>query len=362
MTEINRHNYEIFFIDYLDGNLLPSQEKRLWLFLKENPDLKDELENFEPVEISSEKQPFPKKQQLKKTVLLNHSNSSIFDELCIRYIEGDLSLKEKVALNEYMNNNSEKSREFKIFKQTKIKADSSILFPDKEKLKKSAMFFALKRLYPYIAVAASILLLIAVYFLVPQKNNEPYLNRIAVFETNPAQENFKILELTEEPTSTNKSLPLAEAEKQPLSIEKKEDQSIQSVDDIDKERFRVTAIEPLPIKRIEQKRNPLNITNVESGITNKTLDYFQTQYSQEPEYKNLTSFLAESVSERLIKTTENDNKKFELFDLARWSVQVINWLTGSNMTLEKQYNKDGEAEKINFNSKLIAFSAPIREK
>ncbi|HSH52096.1 MAG TPA: hypothetical protein VK982_10285 [Bacteroidales bacterium] len=362
MAEINRHNYEIFFIDYLDGNLSPLLEKRLWSFLKENPDLKDELENFEPVEISSEKQPFPEKQQLKKSILLDKNQCSIFDEICIRYVEGDLSLKEKVALNEYMNNNSEKSREFKIFKQTKIEADTSILFPNKEKLKKSAMVFALKRLYPYIAVAASILLLIAVYLLVPQKNSEPYSDRIPVFETNPAQENFKILELTEETASTNISPPLAKVEKHPLSIKKKEDQSIQSADDIDKERFRVNAIDPLPIKPIEQKRTLLNLASVESGITNKTLDYFHAQYNQEPGYKRLTSFLAESVSERLINTPENKNKKFELFDLARWSVKGFNWLTGSNMTLEKQYNKDGEAEKINFNSKLIAFSAPIHKK
>lgn len=362
MTEINRHNYEIFFIDYLDGNLSPLQEKRLWSFLKENPDLKDELENFEPVEIPSEKQPFPEKQQLKKTVLLNHSNSSIFDELCIRYIEGDLSLKEKVALNEYMNNNSEKSREFKIFQQTKIEADPSILFPDKEKLKKSAMVFALKRLYPYIAVAASILLLIAVYLLVPQKNSEPYSDRIAVFETNPAQENFKILELTEETASTNISPPLAKAEKKPLSIKKKEDQSIQSANDIDKERFRVAAIEPLPIHPIKQEESTLKLAKVKPGITNNTVDYFYVQHNQELEYTNLTSFLVESVSERLMEAPQNENKKFELFDLARWSVKGVNWITGSNITLEKQYNKDGEAEKINFNSKLIAFSTPIREK
>lgn len=362
MTEINRHNYEIFFIDYLDGNLSPSQEKQLWSFLKENPDLKDELENFEPVEISSEKQPFPEKQQLKKTVLLDESNRSNFDELCIRYIEGDLSLKEKDALNEYMDNNSEKYRDFKIFKQTKIKADPSILFLDKEKLKKSAMVFMLKRLYPYIAVAASILLLMAVYLLMPQKNIEPNFDRIAVFETHSAQENFRILELTEEPALRNRPLPLAEAEKQPLSIEKKEDPSIQSANDIETERFRVTAIEPLPIYPIKQEENTLKLAKVEPGITKTTIDYFYAQYNQKPEYKNLTSFLVESVSERLMENPKNENKKFELFDLARWSVKGVNWLTGSNITLEKQYNKEGEAEKINFNSKLIAFSTPIHEK
>jgi hypothetical protein len=63
-----------------------------------------------------------------------------------------------------------------------------------------------------------------------------------------------------------------------------------------------------------------------------------------------------------MENPKNENKKFELFDLARWSVKGVNWLTGSNITLEKQYNKEGEAEKINFNSKLIAFSTPIHEK
>ncbi|MDY6801015.1 MAG: hypothetical protein SVU94_07300 [Bacteroidota bacterium] len=362
MTEINRHNYEVFFIDYMDGNLTPAQEKRLWSFLKENPDLKKELEDFELFNIQNEKQPFPEKHQLKKTGLLDEANSSVFDEICIGYIEGDLSLKEESTFKEYLNSNPGKSKVLKIYKQTKLKADTLILFPDKEKLKKSGMVFALKRLYPYIAVAASILLLLAAYLFVPQKSNESFSNQVAVFETNPSQENLKILELTEKPASTNKPLPLAEAEKQSSLTEDKEDQSLQSTEVLEEERFRVTAIEALPIQPIKKEESTLKLAKGDHGITNNTADYFYAQYNQVPEYKNLTTFLAESVSERLIDTPQNENKKFELFDLARWSVKGINWLTGSNITLEKQYNKDGEAEKINFNSKLIAFSAPIREK
>ncbi|MGM0504104.1 MAG: hypothetical protein ACQESQ_05745 [Bacteroidota bacterium] len=362
MTEINRHNYEIYCMDYLDGNLSPSQEELLWLFLKENPDLKQELEEFESIHIPSHEQEFPGKQQLKKSILLDENQSSIFDELCISYIEGDLSLKGKAALNEYLNSNPQKAQALKIYKQTKFQADSFILFPEKEKLKKTGMIFAMKRFYPYIAVAASILLLIAVYLFVPQKSNESYSTRVAVFETLPARENLIQLELEGPQALPNLSTPLAEAKKYPTPAEEKKHQPIPAEGVRDSESLRITAIDPLPLKPIEQERNPLHLASVESGITNKTLDYFQAQYSQEPGYKNLTSFLAESVSERWVKTPENGNKKFELFDLARWSVQGVNWLTGSNMTLEKQYNQKGEAEKINFNSKLIAFSTPINEK
>lgn len=364
MNEINRHNYEIYCMDYLDGQLSPSQEELLWSFLHKNPDLKQELEEFESVHIPSHEhdQEFSGKQQLKKSILLDENQSSIFDELCIRYIEGDLSLKEKAALNEYLNSNPQKAKAFKIYKQTKFQADLSIIFPEKEKLKKSGIIFAMKRFYPYIAVAASILLLIAAYLFVPQKSNESYSTRVAVFEALPAQENTIQLELAEQQVLPNLSTPLAEVKDYPSPAEEKKDQSIPSEGVRDSESLRVAAIDPLPLKPIDQKRIPLHLARVESGITNKTLDYFQTQYNQEPDDKNITSFLAESVSERRNKNSENDNKKFELFDLARWSVRGVNWLTGSNMTLEKQYNKEGEAEKINFNSKLIAFSAPVNEK
>jgi hypothetical protein len=41
--EINRSNYEIWLIDWLDRNLSDLQVEQLQLFLIENPDLKEEL-------------------------------------------------------------------------------------------------------------------------------------------------------------------------------------------------------------------------------------------------------------------------------------------------------------------------------
>ena len=45
--KINRNNYEMYFIDYLDGVLSPDLVSELLLFLDENPDLKEELSDLD---------------------------------------------------------------------------------------------------------------------------------------------------------------------------------------------------------------------------------------------------------------------------------------------------------------------------
>ena len=44
---INRNNYELFFIDFYDGNLTDAQKHELDLFLAENPNLKEECDSFD---------------------------------------------------------------------------------------------------------------------------------------------------------------------------------------------------------------------------------------------------------------------------------------------------------------------------
>ena len=44
--QIDRSNYEIWLIDWLDGNLNDIQAEELQLFLAENPDLKEEFDEL----------------------------------------------------------------------------------------------------------------------------------------------------------------------------------------------------------------------------------------------------------------------------------------------------------------------------
>ena len=51
--KIDRSNYEIWFIDWLDGNLNSLQIEQLKLFLDQNPDLKEEFNDLTPVKLVS---------------------------------------------------------------------------------------------------------------------------------------------------------------------------------------------------------------------------------------------------------------------------------------------------------------------
>ena len=73
--KINRNNYEIFFLDYHEGNLDAAKLEELLIFVENNPDLKEEFENFEEISIPiDESIKFDLKKSLKKTSFINTKN------------------------------------------------------------------------------------------------------------------------------------------------------------------------------------------------------------------------------------------------------------------------------------------------
>ena len=49
---INKNNYEAFFLDYHEGNLSPQQVADLLLFIEQHPELEEEFESFENFSIA----------------------------------------------------------------------------------------------------------------------------------------------------------------------------------------------------------------------------------------------------------------------------------------------------------------------
>ncbi len=87
---ITRDNYEIYFVDYLEGNLSDSQVDMVELFLKNNPDLAEELALFSRNEVEdNQKMEFG---YLKKQFLINSSNE---EEYFIGAIEKQLTKEEE---------------------------------------------------------------------------------------------------------------------------------------------------------------------------------------------------------------------------------------------------------------------------
>ena len=59
--EINRENYEIYFVRFIDGTLSEEELSELKIFRLQNPDLSEILENYRPISLKFKKIIYPRK-------------------------------------------------------------------------------------------------------------------------------------------------------------------------------------------------------------------------------------------------------------------------------------------------------------
>ncbi len=163
--EINLHNYEAFFLDYKEGNLDAAQEQELLAFLEQYPQLKVELDSYEDPdsyrEVLEPEIVFENKPSLKKIELS--------DEAIIAYVEGVADHKTKVEVEKRAAENSAFRREVKLYENT-VLVPELVKFPNKAKLKRGGAIIYLQNNPAVLRVAAAMLLLAGLFFLVSKLN------------------------------------------------------------------------------------------------------------------------------------------------------------------------------------------------
>jgi len=183
--KINSDNYELFFINYFDGNLKPEEIEQLMSFLKQNPALEDEFHNFNTLNIDiKETICFENKNTLKKNISDKIINTSNIDEFLIAYIENDLSPSEITRLNKFLEANPSHKKDLEIYRNAFLKPDLNITYSEKGKLKKQIKPVVRKLNYFYysiVAAAACLLLFFNIFFSddinygMKSKNKDNYL-------------------------------------------------------------------------------------------------------------------------------------------------------------------------------------------
>ncbi len=163
MNRINRHNYEIFFIDYIDGKLSAGQIKELQRFLHDNPDLAQELEDIENVTLYPEDVRYEDKNSLKKPVEELCVNASNFEEYCIASIEKNLTKAEENQLEKYLKLHPEKKTDYILFTNTVLSPNQDVVYPNKSKLKKTITLHRVIRIATAVAASVAIIWFTALY-------------------------------------------------------------------------------------------------------------------------------------------------------------------------------------------------------
>ncbi|NND93840.1 MAG: hypothetical protein HKN45_03190 [Flavobacteriales bacterium] len=148
--ELNISTYEEWFIDHLDGNLTKEEGAELEAFLILHPELAEELDGMEALNLEASEIAFPEKE-----ILLMPSQ----EELRLMNIAEEGSLADLQALNE------KQVREVASWKNTVLSPDLSIQYPEQSKLLKEESAPIIPLWILRVAVAASVIgVVLAIFF------------------------------------------------------------------------------------------------------------------------------------------------------------------------------------------------------
>lgn len=157
---INRHNYEEYFILYMDNELGDADRQMVEDFVQHNPDLKEELELLLQSKFTPESHiVFENKDELLRTEENSAVNISNYEEWLMLYLDNELTIEEKTAVENFIASHPAVKTEFDILAKTKLQPEENIVFPDKELLYRKTEKVRVIQIRWWKVAAAAILIL-----------------------------------------------------------------------------------------------------------------------------------------------------------------------------------------------------------
>src|SRR4051812_24320722 len=184
--KIDRHNYEEFFLLYVDNELTDEQRKLVDEFIQQNPDLAIELQTLQQTTlIADDSIVFDGKETLLKKETDSFINHNNYEEYLISYIDNELTDAERIAFFKFASANPAVKDELAIYQQTKLQPEKEIVFENKQILyRKEETVKVISIQWWKIAVAAAVILAAGITTVKVISNNKPTLTAPAVANTN----------------------------------------------------------------------------------------------------------------------------------------------------------------------------------
>jgi anti-sigma factor RsiW len=134
MNMITRHNYEEYFILYLDNELSSEQRRSVEEFTQLHPDLKEELELLQQTKFTPDEQViFGQKEELLFSGTSSFITISNYEEWLVAYIDNELTPEQRKAVEAFADQHITVQKELELLQQTRLQPEA-IVFPDKESL------------------------------------------------------------------------------------------------------------------------------------------------------------------------------------------------------------------------------------
>jgi hypothetical protein len=187
---INRYNYEEFFLLYVDNELTKAERLEVEAFVDANPDLREELNILNELKLNPETGiRFNGKEMLMKPEadggMINAAN---YEAFFILYVDDELTVAERREVEKFAAGSPALQQELNLLLQTKVEPEHAIVFPDKSLLYKEPetdrkpVVFIWKKV---IAVAAVLLVALGIFWI----TNRTQGNDVANVDGGKKQEN-----------------------------------------------------------------------------------------------------------------------------------------------------------------------------
>lgn len=198
---ITRHNYEEYFILYMDNELDSEKRRQVEVFLQQHPDLKEEFELLSQFKLTPDTTlTYKNKEELLKENGITAINLSNYEEWFVLYIDNELTAGQQKMIEQFIVVNPSLLPALKLLQSSKLEP-SSIVFENKDLLYRHE---AKVRIIPMRMwrVAAAVLILAIGLTSVILLNNKPSLNNAA--EVANFEGSTKKINTTEEPEAIYK--------------------------------------------------------------------------------------------------------------------------------------------------------------
>lgn len=356
MGRIGKDNYEQYMIDYLDGQLPAEQEQELMRFLRDHPHLEEELRGLERAYLEPEPMNCPGKQQLKRTLTLDDQGYTHFDELCISRLEGNLTPEQARVFDRVVEASPASQHAWSLYRKTKLVPDASVTFREKSRLRKKSAVRTnrVRTLYPYLSAAASVILLVGLYLLLPSPQPGS-LTGTAEGYTSPAPETFAtdIGDGTETFTDPNTITSKIDYSKISSKLNVEVRQQLPPPPAATAEETQLKPLNP-------QYGINFNVQPVYASIRIPALpvDEFRDRGSTFDSYRKMERIINRRVSNTLASAEGQD---FSLWDVAGAGLKGISKVTGKELALERHYNANGELQRLALKTESFRFSTRVNK-
>ncbi|MFH0761512.1 MAG: hypothetical protein V2A67_08420 [Bacteroidota bacterium] len=348
METISGNNYEIWFMDYLDGRLDEGKVDQLLDFLDNHPDLKEELNGVAGCKLVMVTDECPAKSGLLKNAE-DIPGISTDDQLCIARMEKDLSPESAAAFDKRMEHEPGLRRKFDAYCSTRLNQEI-IPYPDKNELKHK-----IRVLTPWILTAVcSAAILVLALILWPRTGE----NIVNVADTNikPAVQQPQRVEVPVVRESDAPAQLIAAVERKKVPATEKGD--LQAADSPVREFIPMNALIPVFSTFRISIPDPLKTPVLFASIYPKP--YISTLPDEE--YLSIPQYALQIFREKVLGQDPMLVKKtrFSVWEVAGAGISRINEMTGSEMKFDRAYDTNGQVMAVSFSSRLVDLETPVR--